>query len=812
MPKFDLYLFEGRKDGVIMLQKKLAHPPAKPKILRRMLSVLLALAMVLPGMALLGGIEVGASLAVVEAAQITFTAPETVWMYGNNTGTILAFGSLGSTGSQSTGSVAFTSDKATSEYKVEGFLGASATAFASSTSASYSITNNFGSITYGSPQVITWKATYKYAGDTTEYHSYTYTVAYAPSIKVIGVTQKASGYHAGSAKTIYNQSGLVVMGLDTAWTGGAYGPNATLISNLYSGTSSWNNQAITGAALASGNTIRYSDIGNNCDYWTYDHSDSRITVDTSRFADIVNVPGYKFALIKTDDENSQQSKREAWISSGTAFAGTSLGYYDHGSAQSEGVFYSSVASFNLGANSSGQAIIRYDGYTESRGTSGTDAHWCLENNNMNSHGNNNRTFVCVYVDKVNKSTLKTNVNTRETTKRVPDENASNASDFNSKLKAAVTALGTPNATQTTVDAVVAVPALTAKSTGTATNNHINLATGATVATETKVYNYGEAVTGSVWCTSGTNGAGATVNSTNYVYSYHKTPANVQVNTPTESSVVNPATATSYTWNFYYYPIYYISYNTNGGTPATIAKTSGITYNTTATTALPTAPTRTGYTFGGWTVANATNGVSSIAASATTVKNDLSNVPGTVELTAVWTVNSYTWTFKNNYTSTDNTNNSVKTQNYDTALSVTNPSRTGYTFGAWYAEAACTTLVTVPAKMPAYGNTVYAKWTPIPYTVTYNGNNATSGATGNSSHTYDVDKNLTTNGFARDGYTFGGWAESATGGAVYTNSESVKNLTTVNGATVELFAVWTINSFTWIFKNNYGGSDTTDHYS
>ena len=70
-------------------------------------------------------------------------------------------------------------------------------------------------------------------------------------------------------------------------------------------------------------------------------------------------------------------------------------------------------------------------------------------------------------------------------------------------------------------------------------------------------------------------------------------------------------------------------------------------------------------------------------------------------------------------------------------------------------------------------TIKAIWIPNRYTVTYN-DGATDGSTANSSHTYDVFHTLTTNGFTKTGYTFSGWATSASGAAVYTNGQSVAN--------------------------------------
>ncbi|MDE6250747.1 MAG: InlB B-repeat-containing protein [Alphaproteobacteria bacterium] len=87
-----------------------------------------------------------------------------------------------------------------------------------------------------------------------------------------------------------------------------------------------------------------------------------------------------------------------------------------------------------------------------------------------------------------------------------------------------------------------------------------------------------------------------------------------------------------------------------------------------------------------------------------------------------------------------------------------------------------------------------KYNPIcdanTYTVTYNGNGNTGGSTANSSHVYDTAKNLTANGYTKTNSIFAGWAETATGNVKYSNSESVKNLTTENGKTITLYAKWT----------------------
>jgi len=77
---------------------------------------------------------------------------------------------------------------------------------------------------------------------------------------------------------------------------------------------------------------------------------------------------------------------------------------------------------------------------------------------------------------------------------------------------------------------------------------------------------------------------------------------------------------------------------------------------------------------------------------------------------------------------------------------------------------------------------------FPYTVKFNANGGT-GSMANQSFTYGTAKALTANVFTRTGYVFQGWATSASGGKVYNDKQSVKDLTTTSGAVVNLYAVW-----------------------
>ena len=122
--------------------------------------------------------------------------------------------------------------------------------------------------------------------------------------------------------------------------------------------------------------------------------------------------------------------------------------------------------------------------------------------------------------------------------------------------------------------------------------------------------------------------------------------------------------------------YTLTFDTNGGSAiAPITQDYG-----TAITA-PADPTKTGYTFAGWTPAIP----ATMPAENMTIK-------------AKWTVNQYTLTFDTNGGSTI----APITQDYGTAITApADPTKTGYTFAGW--------TPAIPATMPAENLTVTAQW-------------------------------------------------------------------------------------------------------
>lgn len=145
--------------------------------------------------------------------------------------------------------------------------------------------------------------------------------------------------------------------------------------------------------------------------------------------------------------------------------------------------------------------------------------------------------------------------------------------------------------------------------------------------------------------------------------------------------------------------YTISYNANGGSGAPSAQTK---WYGKAKTLSGTKPTRTGYSFRGWSTANDSS--VEYAAGASYTAN------AAVTLYAVWKANTYTVSYNANG-GTGAPGNQTKTYGTALKLSSTKPTRTNYNFLGWATSKAATS-----ATYAAGGNytnnaavTLYAVW-------------------------------------------------------------------------------------------------------
>lgn len=270
---------------------------------------------------------------------------------------------------------------------------------------------------------------------------------------------------------------------------------------------------------------------------------------------------------------------------------------------------------------------------------------------------------------------------------------------------------------------------------------------------------------------------------------------------------------------------------------TASKTFQMAYNTTATI---TAPTRTGYTFTGWTK-TAGNGTLTNGSPVTTANSSFKVTNSTATIKANWQVNQYTLTVKA-YSNTaaapgtfanNVTGGTVKIGsgaagatetaniNFGSTAQMTATAATGYTFKGWQ-----TTVPTSangssfysrsnPATTETMGTgglTYYARFEINSYTVTvsaaYNTAAApgtyTTGTTGGTvsgggSKYYGTQASLSAS--ANTGYQFIGWFESLTATSAKSNANPYTPTITAN---LTLIAKFSIKQYTVSVKA-YGNS-------
>ncbi|MBQ6661798.1 MAG: InlB B-repeat-containing protein [Lachnospiraceae bacterium] len=238
--------------------------------------------------------------------------------------------------------------------------------------------------------------------------------------------------------------------------------------------------------------------------------------------------------------------------------------------------------------------------------------------------------------------------------------------------------------------------------------------------------------------------------------------------------------------------YTVTFNSNGGT-GTInpqKKIQGVDLTLTSA-----KPTKTGFSFLGWATSN----------SATTAQYS----PGgkytkdaAITLYAVWKPIQYTIKYDANGGG-GIPDPQTKIHGTNLTLSSKEPTRTGYNFLGWAtSSSAKTAQYTAGATFTANANTtLYAVWEIQKYTIAFNANGGT-GAPGSQIKTYGTDLTLSSVKPSKKGYSFQGWATTASAttvkyaaGAKYTAN-----------ANATLYAVWKIDTYKLQYNAN-GGTGT-----
>ena len=216
------------------------------------------------------------------------------------------------------------------------------------------------------------------------------------------------------------------------------------------------------------------------------------------------------------------------------------------------------------------------------------------------------------------------------------------------------------------------------------------------------------------------------------------------------------------------------------------------------------PTKKGYDFKGWTGSNGNTPQQSVS-----IKRGST---GDRHYKANWSPTQYGITYVLN----GGINNAANPSSYDVedaAITLKDPTRTGYNFKGWYSDSALTNRITKIDTSQAKNITVYAKWEAKQVKVTFHKNYGTEASTtltyvyGASGQTFAVPS-----GWNETGYYLAGWYDTADKATkLFSAGDSVTSdwIISNDGKTIHLYGGWTNK---WvklrIYHNNGTSSYTT----
>ena len=219
--------------------------------------------------------------------------------------------------------------------------------------------------------------------------------------------------------------------------------------------------------------------------------------------------------------------------------------------------------------------------------------------------------------------------------------------------------------------------------------------------------------------------------------------------------------------------YTIDYELNGGA-LEAGKTNPATYTLETAAFRLEEPTRTGYTFAGWTGSNGTTPQTDVGIAQGSI--------GNLYFEANWTANGY----KILYTGVEGADVSTFPTKHvfgkDTAIP--NPAKTDYSFAGWKVNgSAATRDLTLSGTAYTADITLEATWTANEFTITYSGVEGADVSTFPTKHVFGKDTAIPNP--TKTGYSFAGWKVNG--------SAAARDLTlsgTAYTADIALEATWT----------------------
>ena len=237
--------------------------------------------------------------------------------------------------------------------------------------------------------------------------------------------------------------------------------------------------------------------------------------------------------------------------------------------------------------------------------------------------------------------------------------------------------------------------------------------------------------------------------------------------------------------------YIIDYELNGGA-LEAGKTNPATYTLETAAFRLEEPTRTGYTFAGWTGSNGTTPQTDVGIA--------QGSTGNLYFEANWTANGY----KILYTGVEGADVSTfPTKHvFGTDTAIPNPTKTDYSFAGWKVNgSAAARDLTLSGTAYTADITLEATWTANEFTITYSGVEGADVSTFPTKHVFGKDTAIPNP--TKTDYSFAGWKVNG--------SAAARDLTlsgTAYTADITLEATWTANEFTITYSGVEGADVST----
>ena len=719
---------------------------------------------------------------------ITFYVPETIYLVpvNGNANTFQYYvdcstsGALNTQRNKTSGVVYFSCPNADANSISISASGASVSLGATTASGTVLNTTVTGgtlstAISQGSVSTVTWTVSYRVKG--VQMTAKAYSVAYAPPIEPVASvirTKNDDGW--GATYRAFCQSFAYVAGIQTHDSGDYQARRSSgrimtpMLNSITAPGGNWGSVDWfdSGSSPKGANYYNLEGGGNNLlrivnSPWGY------VTVDRSRYSDISQIPNLQYGFAITDLEYMRDSlswyvadytdgayKGDATVNQNGGNFNLWWGTPDTGDVLEEWVKDGHLSQtlsieygIKVGSDTGGKPMFS-KALSAGTGTQDLTIKAAAKANNRDEW-NGTVHLLNVRFNKVDKSTLRTNMRNAISRGAQAADYTGNFTNYENAIKAAAESLGNPTTAPISDTINSTFSALTRK-TYTAAINH-KFDNGASTITENLTFNSGDIVNFSP---------------NTYTYYTLNSADGYTTSTAAQSVLYRGNITQNYNFNA---NLYNLTFNANGGTGGT-----GPTPTKYGVAISAPTVTRTGYTFNGWSP---------------TVPATMPGANSTY--TAQWTINQYTITFNSNGGSAVGS----ITQNYGTSVAKpADPTRTGYTFAGWYSDSGLTTAVSWPYTMGASNVTFYAKWTVNNYNLTFDANGGTGGS-GPTPTPYGA--GITAPTVTRTGYTFNGWSPTVPA--------------TMPAADSTYTAQWTINQYTITFNSNGGSavSPITQNY-